>query len=69
MVELCFQSALSMAEIEENFRDFDLFAGLMASLEDVLSYTRGGNPPGILVHELELPDTELAGEGCPIQQP
>lgn len=36
MDELCFQASLLMDEIEENFRDFDLFAGLMASLEEVL---------------------------------
>lgn len=69
MDALCFQSSLSMEEIEENFRDFDIFTGLMASLEEVLSYTRGEKTPGILVHERELPDSEPSGAGRSSQQP
>ena len=69
MDDLCFQSSLSMEEIEENFKDFDLFAVFMDSLEEVLAYTRGENPPGIIVHERELPDPEPPRDGHPGQQP
>lgn len=68
MDALCFQPSLSMEEIEENFKDFDLFAKFIASLEEVLAYTRGETPPSIIVHELGLPDLEPAGEPHAIQQ-
>jgi len=40
MEELVFTSSLSMEEIEKNFEDFDLFAEIMAGLEEALAYER-----------------------------
>lgn len=37
----------------------------MVSLEEVLDYAHGKNPPGVIVHERTLPGPEPAGEGRP----
>lgn len=37
----------------------------MVSLEEVLDYAHGKNPPGVIVHERALPGPEPAGEGRP----
>ena len=36
MSDLRFESSLSMEEIENNFKDVDLFSGIMASLQDAV---------------------------------
>lgn len=40
-VRLCFKSPLSNEEIEEKFKDFDVFEGIKAGLEEALAYERG----------------------------
>ena len=42
--EPVFYSNLTMEEIEENFKDIDLFSGIMEALEEVLSYRKQKQP-------------------------
>ena len=44
MSEPVFYSNLTMEEIEENFKDIDLFSGIMEALEEVLSYRKQKQP-------------------------
>ena len=41
MSDYVFKSPLSIEEIEEEFKDFDVFEGIKAGLEDALAYERG----------------------------
>lgn len=41
MSELCFESSLTMDEIESNFRDVDFFSGIMDGLQEALAYEKG----------------------------
>lgn len=60
MDELVLETSLTPEEIEENFKDFDLFSSLKAGLEDALAYQRGEEVPGLVVHERTLPDVDAA---------
>ena len=46
-----FRSALSMEEIENNFKNIDFFSGLMEGLEEALAYEKGNPFPNIIVRE------------------
>lgn len=41
MSELHFKSSLTLEEIENNFKDIDLFSGIVESLEEVLEFEKG----------------------------
>lgn len=41
MSDYVFKSPLSIEEIEENFKDFDVFEGIKAGLEEALAYEKG----------------------------
>lgn len=41
MSDYVFKSSLSIEEIEEKFKDFDVFEGIKAGLEEALAYERG----------------------------
>lgn len=41
MAELVFQSSLTMEQIEQNFKEFNLFEKLKQALEEALAYERG----------------------------
>lgn len=60
MADLCFETPLSMDEIEENFKDFDLTAALQETLDDINAWNRGEGVPGLVVHERTLPDVDVA---------
>lgn len=45
MSDYVFKSPLSIEEIEENFKDFDVFEGIKAGLEEALAYERGTASP------------------------
>lgn len=40
MSEPKFQSALTMERIEENFKDIDVFSGIMDGLQEALAYSK-----------------------------
>lgn len=41
MLELNFESVLTLDEIENNFKDIDFFSGIMESLQESLAIQRG----------------------------
>ncbi len=45
MSDYVFKSPLSIEEIEENFKDFDVFEGIKAGLEEALACERGTASP------------------------
>ena len=58
MSDLRFETPLSMEEIEENFKDFDLFSSMEEGFEAALAHNRGEEVPGLVVHERTLPDVD-----------
>lgn len=60
MADLCFETPLSMDEIEENFKDFDLFSSMEEGLEAALAHHRSEEVPGLVIHERTLPDVDAA---------
>lgn len=60
MADLVLKTSLSMEELEDNFKNFDLFSELKQSLEEALAYQRGEEVPGLVVHERSLPDVDAA---------
>ena len=58
MSDLVLETPLTPEEIQENFKDFDLFSNLKQGLEDALAYQRGEEVPGLVVHERSLPDVD-----------
>ena len=36
--KICFKSSLSIEEVENNFKDFDVFAGITEGLNEALAY-------------------------------
>lgn len=65
MAEHCFQFSLSIEEIGENFRDFDLLLDSWSRWKRFWTTHTAKNPPGVIVHERALPGPEPAGEGRP----
>ena len=41
MVDLRFESSLSIKEIENNFKDIDFFSGIVDGLKESLAYEKG----------------------------
>lgn len=58
MAELIFQSSLSPEEIENNFKNFDFFTGIMAGLEEALAYEKGQAAADTFVRKRSLPDVD-----------
>lgn len=60
MDDLHLETPLSMEEVEENFKDFDLFSSMEEGLEAALAHHRGEEVPGLIVHERTMPDVDAA---------
>ncbi len=60
MSDLILETSLTPEEMQENFKDFDLFSSLKEGLEDAVAYQRGEDVPGVIVHERTLPDVDAA---------
>lgn len=58
-MEPCFESSLSMEEIEKNFEGVDLFSGLMAGLEEAIAYERGEAAAETFARKRSLPDVNV----------
>lgn len=58
MSELVLKTPLSMEEIEENFKDFDLTVDLEQTLKDVIAYNKGEAVPGMVITEYTLSDED-----------
>ena len=59
-MEPCFESSLSVEEIEKNFEGVDFFSGLMAGLEEAIAYERGEAAAETFVRKRSLPDVSVA---------
>ena len=57
---LRFESSLSMEEIEDNFRDFDVFSGIMAGLNEALAYEKGKASAETFARKSALPTVDTA---------
>lgn len=63
MSDLVFHSALSMEEIENDFKDVDFFTGLIEGLNEAVAYKEGRASANTLVRKRSSPavDTVTAG--------
>ena len=60
MKEITFNSSLSDSEIEANFKEIDLFSGIMAGLEEALAYEKGKAKAATLARKASLPEVNVA---------
>ena len=60
--DLIFKSKLSMEEIEDNFKDYDYYENIKASLEEVLAYEKGNPSPGTFSRKRSLPEVDVKAE-------
>ncbi len=61
MGEKVFQTQLTDAEIEENFKNVDFLSGLMSGLEEALAYEKGNAKAKTIVRKRSLPDVNISG--------
>ncbi len=62
MKELCLTSNLSMEEIENNFKDAELFDGIVSGLEEALAFKNGTSKAETLARKRSLPDISVSEE-------
>ena len=55
-----FSSSLSEKEIEKNFKDVDLFSGIMSGLEEALAYEKGSARAATFARKRSLPEVDIA---------
>ena len=60
MSEITFKNTLSDAEIKENFKDIDLFSGIMSGLEEALAYEKGSAKAATFSRKRSLPSVDVA---------
>lgn len=60
MSDYVFKSPLSIEEIEEEFKDFDIFEGIKAGLEEALAYERGTASSETFARKRSLPTVNVA---------
>lgn len=56
MADLVFKSSLTVEQIDDNFKDIDLFSKIMEGLQEVLAYERAEPHVGISTHEVVSQD-------------
>ena len=54
------ESSLTEKEIEENFKDFDFFSGLMDGLQEALAYEKGKASAETYARKRSLPAVDVA---------
>ncbi len=59
-MELSLKSSLSIEEIENNFKNEDVFSGIMEGLEEALAYEKGKAKAQTYVRKRKLPDVNVA---------
>ena len=57
--KLRFESSLSIEEVEDNFKDFDFFSGLMAGLNEALAYEKGKASAETFARKNSLPAIDV----------
>lgn len=60
MSEIRFKSSLSMEEIENNFKNIDIFSGITEGLEEALKYEKGKANTETIVRKKSLPTVNVA---------
>lgn len=60
MAEIRFQSSLSAEEIENNFKNMDIFTGIMEGLEEALAFEKGKASAATFARKRALPDVNVA---------
>lgn len=60
MSELYFKSSLTIEEIENNFKDIDLFSGIIEGLEEALEFEKGKASAETYVRKQSLPAVNVA---------
>jgi putative transcriptional regulator len=58
---LRFESRLSLKEIDNNFKDFNLFDGIMAGLNEALAYEKGKVSAETFARKNSLPTIDVVG--------
>ncbi len=58
--EIRFQSNLSIEEIEENFKDFDFFAGMKEGLSEAIAFEKGKSSAETIARKSSLPQVNVA---------
>lgn len=61
MAEPVFKSSLTMEEIEKNFADVDVFAGIMDGLQEALAHSKGQAAADTFIRKSSLPPVDVAG--------
>ena len=59
MAEVKFNSNLSEAEIEKNFKDIDCFSGIMSGLEEVHAFEKGTARAVTFARKKSMPDLNV----------
>lgn len=59
-MELSLKSSLSIEEIENNFKNEDVFLGIMEGLEEALAYEKGKAKAQTYARKRELPEVDVA---------
>ncbi len=62
MKELHLTSELSMEEIENNFKDTELFSGIVSGLEEALAFNKGTAKTETIARKRSLPDICVSEE-------
>ncbi|MBQ7161515.1 MAG: helix-turn-helix domain-containing protein [Clostridia bacterium] len=60
MEEKVFKSSLTKEEIEANFKNADLFSGIMSGLEEALAYEKGTAKAATIARKRSLPDINVS---------
>lgn len=58
--KICFKSSLSIEEVENNFKDFDVFAGITEGLNEALAYEKGKASAETIARKKSLPVIDVA---------
>ena len=59
MSEIRFKSSLSIEQIEENFKDIDIFSGIMEGLNEALAYEKGKASAETYARKQSLPNVNV----------
>jgi len=59
MSEIRFKSSLSIEEVEENFKNADLFSGIMEGLNEALAYEKGKASAETFARKQSLPEIDV----------
>lgn len=62
MEELVFNTTLTEKEIDDNFKNTDIFSELMSSLDEVQAFVGGSAKKETIIRKRNLPDIDVASE-------